>query len=155
MEDITHLQWPETGDDASGVFFTAHEISFDLQQPRAIETWIIKSAAAEGFGLKRLDVIFCSDDYLLDINKEHLGHDYYTDIITFPLEANPIQAELYISIDRIKENASTLQTTFDDELHRVIIHGVLHLCGYDDHEDNDIQLIRSKEEAYLNALHRR
>jgi rRNA maturation RNase YbeY len=152
VEDLIHPQWPETGDDASGVFFTAHEIAFNLQHEGTIENWIIQSAAAEGYRLKRLDVIFCSDDYLLDINKEHLNHDYYTDIITFPLEANPIEAELYISIDRVKENASAHQTTFDDELHRVIIHGVLHLCGYDDHEDSDILLIRSKEEAYLNAL---
>ena len=153
MEDITLPLWPETGDDRSGVFFTAHEVSFDLHNQPAIEAWMIKSAAAEGYMLKRLDVIFCSDDFLLAMNKEHLDHDYYTDIITFPLEANPIEAELYISIDRVKENAAGLKIPFEDELHRVIIHGVLHLCGYDDHEDSDIRLIRSKEEVCLKLLH--
>ena len=152
MENLDPTTWPETEDDPSGVFFTSHEVPFELQDKEIITEWIFQTAEAEAFSLNRLDVIFCSDEFLLDINKTHLNHDYYTDIITFPLHANPIQAELYISIDRVKENAAALKIPFTDELHRVIIHGLLHLCGYDDHEEADIRLIRSKEETYLNAL---
>ncbi len=151
MENIDPI-WPETGDDPPGVFFSSHEVSFNLANESKIIQWIFQSIEAEDFTLERLDVVFCSDDYLLDINKEHLDHDYYTDIITFPLQTNPIVAELYISIDRVKENAAQLTSPFQDELHRVIIHGVLHLCGYDDHAEEDIQLIRVKEEACLKAL---
>ena len=78
-----------------------------------------------------------------------MGHDDYTDIITFPMEENPISGEIYISIDRVRENAKTFQTSFDNELRRVMIHGVLHLCGYDDHEDEDVEEIRMKEEHYM------
>ncbi|HQW03710.1 MAG TPA: rRNA maturation RNase YbeY, partial [Saprospiraceae bacterium] len=92
------------------------------------------------------------DEFLLEINRNHLDHDYYTDIITFPLNDNPLIAEIYISIDRVQENATGLNIPFEDELHRVMIHGVLHLCGYDDHEEEDIRVIRKKEEFYLKKL---
>jgi probable rRNA maturation factor len=152
VENIDPTAWPETGDDPSGVFFTSHEVSFELQDQDLVREWMIQTANAEAFDLNRLDVVFCSDDFLLEINKTHLNHDYYTDIITFPLHPNPIQAEVYISIDRVKENAAALNIPFTLELHRVIIHGLLHLCGYDDHEEKDIRQIRSKEEFYLKLL---
>ncbi len=152
MENL-ETNWPEPGEEKSGVFFTSHnEVSFVLSHQQQIIQWVIKSVEAEGYALTRIDVVFCTDDFLLDINKQHLGHDYYTDIITFPLNANPILAELYISIDRVKENAAEFKIPFDDELHRVIIHGVMHLCGYDDHDENDIALMRNKEETYLQLL---
>jgi probable rRNA maturation factor len=144
--------WPKTGDENLGVFFTSHEVPFVLQNQHNILDWVTNTIIAEGYTLSRLDVVFCSDEFLLDLNRNHLDHDYYTDIITFPLNANPILAELYISIDRVKENATQLKIPFEVELHRVIIHGVLHLCGYDDHEEDDVKIIRGKEESYLNVL---
>ena len=98
-----------------------------------------------------LDIIFCSDEYLLEINKTHLQHDYYTDIITFNLapKASPVTGELYISTDRVIDNAKTLGVTKTSELHRVIFHGILHLCGYKDKSVKDQKQIREKEDYYL------
>ena len=96
-------------------------------------------------------VIFCTDDQLLEINRQFLNHDYYTDIITFNLSAKrePVNAELYLSIDRIKDNAQSANTTFKRELHRVIFHGVLHLCGYNDKSSQQIKKMREREDHYL------
>lgn len=97
-------------------------------------------------------VIFCSDEFLLQINKQYLNHDYYTDIITFPYSNESddmIDAELYISVDRISENAKQLKTSIKTELHRVIFHGVLHLCGYGDKTKQEIERIRKKEDDLL------
>jgi rRNA maturation RNase YbeY len=106
----------------------------------------------EGKALADLNIIFCSDDYLLEVNKQFLQHDYYTDIITFDLsepKAKETTAELYISIDRVKDNAATLNTSISTELHRVIFHGCLHLCGYKDKTKKDIEVMRGKEEEWL------
>ncbi len=106
----------------------------------------------EGKELEMLDIIFCTDDYLLEINQNHLSHNYYTDIITFdlsPTKNAPTIGELYISIDRVKDNANTHQVTFTNELHRVIFHGSLHLCGYKDKKEEDIAVMRKMEERYL------
>jgi len=96
-------------------------------------------------------VIFCTNDQLLEINRQFLNHDYYTDIITFNLSAKrePVNAELYLSIDRIKDNAQSANTTFKRELHRVIFHGVLHLCGYNDKSSQQIKKMREREDHYL------
>ncbi len=123
-----------------------------MKDPELLAEWITAAIEEEDFTLGRIDYIFCSDDFLLDINRSHLDHDDYTDIITFPLEEDPVVGEIYISIERVRENAASFDTTFENELHRVMIHGVLHLCGYDDHEEDDIQEIRAKEEEYLNEL---
>ena len=97
-----------------------------------------------------ISIIFCSDDYLLDINKKYLNHDYFTDIITFNYnENNTIIGDLFISIDRVKENAKELKVDFNNELFRVIIHGVLHLCGYNDKTQDQQKEIRTKEDEYL------
>lgn len=149
MEDLTPL-WPDTGEETTGIFFTCHDVDVDLSQAEQWAQWITNTISAEGYGLARIDYIFCSDAFLLEVNQTHLGHDDYTDIITFPLNVNPILAEIYISIERVRENAQQLQIPFEEELHRVMIHGVLHLCGYDDHEEEDIALIRKKENEYLN-----
>ncbi len=100
---------------------------------------------------KELNIIFCSDEYLLNINREYLHHDYLTDIITFEIENNKNGkvAEIYISVDSIKKNAADYQTTMKNELHRVIFHGVLHLCGYKDKKKKDIILMRANEDKYL------
>ena len=152
MENIIVPSWPGIHREKPTVFFSTHEIDFDLEDQERIVEWVSEAIEEEGFELGSIDYIFCSDEFLLNINRSHLQHDDYTDIITFPLEENPIVGEIYISIDRVKENASTFQTTFEDELHRVMIHGVLHLCGFDDHEEEDIQEIRKKEEDYLDRL---
>ena len=98
-----------------------------------------------------LDYIFCSDEYLLQINKDFLQHDYYTDIITFGLSPKdaPIEGEVYISLDRVKDNSKTLGTSYSDEALRVIFHGVLHLCGYKDKKKAEITLMREKEDYYI------
>jgi len=101
--------------------------------------------------LEQLQYIFCSDEYLLEINKQHLNHNYYTDIITFDLSdnANAVTGEIYISIDRVKDNAQTYKVPFKQELLRVIFHGALHLCGYKDKTDKDEKLMRKAEDKYL------
>lgn len=112
----------------------------------------METIESEGHTLERIDYIFCSDEFLLKVNRAHLDHDEYTDIITFPLEEDPIVGEIYISIDRVRENADSFGVSFEEELHRVMIHGVLHLCGYDDHEDDDIEEIREKEAFYIGKI---
>ena len=100
-----------------------------------------------------ISIIFCSDDYLLKINKKYLNHDYFTDIITFNYnENNTIIGDLFISIDRVKENAKELKVDFNNELYRVIIHGVLHLCGYNDKTQDQQKEIRTKEDEYLELI---
>lgn len=108
----------------------------------------------EMVALDTIDYIFCSDEYLLDINKRMLNHDYYTDIITFPLHSKnqPIVSEIYISLDRVKENATIHQTSYKKELARVIAHGSLHLCGYKDKTKKDIAIMRNKESFYIRAF---
>lgn len=102
--------------------------------------------------LDHIDYIFCSDDYLLEINKQYLQHDFYTDIVTFDLSENKEETigEVYVSLDRIKDNAEKLQQPLKNETLRVIFHGALHLCGYKDKSDKDSKLMRSKEEEYIN-----
>ncbi len=99
----------------------------------------------------RLNFIFCSDDFLLQINKDFLQHDYYTDIITFPLSEKgmPVEAELYISLDRVRQNASIAGESFELELVRVLAHGALHLCGFNDKTKSEIKEMRKKESTYI------
>jgi rRNA maturation RNase YbeY len=100
--------------------------------------------------LQSLNYIFCSDDYLLEINKSYLSHNYYTDIITFDLsEGQGTIGEIYISLDRVRDNAAQFKTSFKQELHRVIFHGALHLCGYKDKTKADQKLIREREDYWL------
>jgi rRNA maturation RNase YbeY len=101
--------------------------------------------------LAHINYVFCSDAYLLNINRDFLEHDYYTDIITFGLSESgqPVEAEIYISIDRVKDNASQLGISFKEEMLRVIFHGALHLCGYKDKKKSEVALMRQKENHYL------
>lgn len=101
--------------------------------------------------LEQLRYIFCSDEYLLQINKEHLNHNYYTDIITFDLSETPKATigEIYISVDRVRDNAQNYEVSFKHELLRVIFHGALHLCGYKDKSSKEEQLMRKAEDKYL------
>ena len=100
-----------------------------------------------------ISIIFCSDNYILDINQRFLQHDYFTDIITFDYsEGRRISGDLFISVDSVRENAVEYGTEFSDELHRVIVHGILHLIGYDDHTDEEIKEMRAKENYYLSVF---
>jgi probable rRNA maturation factor len=122
-----------------------------LTQRTILKAFIERLFKKEGKILGKIQYIFCSDDYLLDINRQYLQHDYYTDIITFDLSEpkQPINAEIYISIDRVKENAREFKTSFKRELHRVIFHGALHLCGYKDKKPKEEALMRKTEDKYL------
>ena len=151
MEDIDPF-WPEPEEEDTGIFFACHDVDLDITDPDGWSAWIQEAIDEEGYELTRIDYIFCSDEFLLEVNRTHLDHDFYTDIITFPLNPNPIVAEIYISVERVKENAQQFSKSFLDELHRVMIHGILHLCGYEDHEDLDVAMIRKKEEYYLKKL---
>ena len=124
-----------------------------LKNRRSLKVFIKQLFEREGKSILSLDIIFCSDEYLLNINNKHLQHDYYTDIITFDLsDPNSTQTtgELYISIDRVKDNALSLQAKFSIELLRVVFHGALHLCGFKDKTPTDIKRMREKEDEYLN-----
>jgi rRNA maturation RNase YbeY len=107
-------------------------------------------AKSEGKALKDISVVFTDDDYLLEVNKQYLNHDYYTDVITFDYSAFPeVSGDIMISLDRVKENADTLSVSFQEELNRVVYHGLLHLCGYKDKSAHDEKLMRKKENYYL------
>ncbi len=107
-------------------------------------------AKSEGKTLKDISVVFTDDDYLLEVNKQYLNHDYYTDVITFDYSVFPeVSGDIMISLDRVKENADTLSVSFQEELNRVVYHGLLHLCGYKDKSAADENLMRSKENYYL------
>lgn len=111
--------------------------------------WLDRVISEENKSVALLNYILCSDEYLLEINKQYLDHDYYTDIISFPLKEDPIEGDIYISVDRVRENAMEFGATFQKELHRVMVHGLLHFIGYDDHAEEDIVIMREKEEHYL------
>ena len=107
-------------------------------------------AESEVRRLGDISIIFCSDNYILDVNMKYLQHDYFTDIITFDYcEGSVLSGDLFISIDSVRDNADFYGTEFTDELNRVIVHGLLHLIGYDDHSDSEQKLMRSKEDYYL------
>ena len=116
-----------------------------------VAPWLVSLCESYGFKAGEISYLFCDDDYLLEINKQYLDHDTLTDIITFPYHAltDPIESDIYISIDRIQENAATFNIPFLTELKRVMIHGVLHLCGYGDKTEQEKRLMRTKEDFYL------
>lgn len=127
--------------------------SFYLPRRDRLKDFILELIEKEGRQTEHINYIFCNDEYLLAINQEHLQHDTFTDIITFDYSTNKkekIVSDIYISIDRVKDNAQLYHTTFQKELLRVIFHGVLHLCGYKDKTKDAQQLMRSKEDYYLN-----
>ena len=134
--------------------FSTLDVDMPTIDQQRTKAWIEKVAQGYGKPIGELYYYFCSDDQLLEINKQRLGHDFYTDIVTFPLTdcKTALSSEFCISIDRIKENAATFSRSYESELHRVIIHGVLHLIGFDDHTDEDEQIMREKEEEALKLL---
>ena len=136
--------------EASIEYFFEDTPTLDLQEEQ-YTNWVTRVIESFGFQLSQINYIFCSDEYLLSINKEHLDHDYYTDIITFDLsdEPNSIESDIFISIDRVVENAKEQEHNFLDELRRVMIHGVIHLTGQGDKTEQEIIDMRKKEDASL------
>jgi probable rRNA maturation factor len=124
-----------------------------LKDRTTLRKFIGKMVKKEGRQLAELQYIFCSDAYLLAINREFLQHDFFTDIVTFNLseKSQPINAEIYISVDRVRDNAANYNSSFKKEFHRVIFHGVLHLCGYKDKKPKDAQLMRQMEDKWLKS----
>jgi len=134
------------------ISFFEEDINFKLKSKKQVRQWITDTISAEDFNLKELTYIFCSDKYLLQINRQYLNHDTYTDIITFDNSednADIVVGDIFISIERIHENAANFNVPEVSELHRVIIHGVLHLLGYKDKTPADKQKMTEKEDFYL------
>lgn len=127
------------------------DIDFD-----AVRAWITEVVVRHGFSVGELYYFFCSDAKLLEINQQRLGHDFFTDIVTFPLTdcSSVISSEFCLSLDRISENALSFGRSYNNELHRVIIHGVLHLIGFDDLTSADERIMREKEEEALSVLYK-
>lgn len=136
------------------ITFVSEDIDFHLDNKINVQFIIEKIIKDEKKELLQLQYIFCSDNYLLKINQEYLKHNYFTDIITFDLsdEEHKIESDIFISIDRVKENSIKFKTTFENELNRVIIHGLLHLVGYNDKNEEQKKEMRFKEDSYLSLF---
>ena len=132
------------------VRYYCEDIKFLFKNKLANNRWLKMVAGSEIKTLGDVSIIFCSDNYILDVNIRYLHHDYFTDVITFDYcEGDKLSGDLFISIDSVRENAIEFGTEFDEELHRVIVHGLLHLIGYDDHTPEDQKVMRAKEDYYL------
>ncbi|MCL4113825.1 UNVERIFIED_CONTAM: hypothetical protein GTU68_037550 [Idotea baltica] len=134
------------------IHFHSEDIPFELANPTKVADWISAVVVEHGYSIAEVSYIFCNDDYLLQVNQEHLDHDYFTDIITFPLHeagSTALISDMFISIDRVKDNASSIKAPFLDELHRVMIHGILHQIGFDDKTEELKSQMRVAEDAAL------
>lgn len=136
---------------SSKVSFFSEGVKPRIRNKKALKSFIMQIFKGEKKNLKSINYIFCSDEALRKINKNYLNHDNFTDIITFSLSepGEPIVSDAYISIDRVKENANSIGITYKSELHRVLFHGALHLCGYSDKKWSDKKKMREKEDFYL------
>ena len=141
----------------AAIQFHTADLGISLPGKTILKTLLTDLFHKEGRQLAGLSIVFCSDDYLLELNRQFLQHDYYTDILTFLMSERgaPVEGELYISVDRVRDNARALGVPTLQELRRVIIHGSLHLCGYKDKLKKDQELIRQKEDRYLQLLKKR
>lgn len=137
----------------SPVQFHYTDQRFHFPKRNELKDFLVHLAKKEGHKLQAVNYIFCSDVYLLEINRQHLNHDTYTDIITFPynVPGTPIESDIYISVERVRENAEKFGVPFLTELYRVIFHGLLHLCGYKDKSKADKVGMRSREDFWLSA----
>lgn len=130
-----------------------YENKFSLSNEPLLSKWIQTVISSEGFKLGEVNYIFCDDDYLHKINVEFLNHDTLTDIISFDYTVGKIiQGDIYISTERVEDNANDFKVSFDNELQRVLVHGILHYCGYKDKTDDEAKMMRSKEDYYLSQL---
>ena len=130
-----------------------YELDFTLENESGLRSWITDLITEENCKLGEINYIFCTDKYLHKINVDYLNHDTLTDIISFDYSVGKeLHGDVFISVDRVKDNATDLELNFNDELHRVMIHGVLHYCGYKDKSDEEKKIMRAKEDFYLNKL---
>jgi probable rRNA maturation factor len=136
------------------IHFFTEDIAFKIPNHRIIRTWIVHIIKNEGFTLKEINYIFCSDEHLRSVNAQYLSHNFYTDIITFDNSdsKNEIEADIFVSIDRIAENSKKFKKEFKEEFCRVLVHGVLHLMGYSDKNPKSKREMRKKENACLSLL---
>ncbi|MBC3783752.1 rRNA maturation RNase YbeY [Spirosoma utsteinense] len=134
--------------------FFNEDVPYKLPQKQVTRQWLKQQAEQEGYAVGELNFIFCSDEYVLQVNRDHLQHDYYTDIITFDTseDEDRIEGDVFISVDRVADNAAQLAIAADQEMRRVLAHGLLHLCGYGDKTDDEVSLMRSKEEEWMSAF---
>ncbi|MGQ1947367.1 rRNA maturation RNase YbeY [Geofilum sp. OHC36d9] len=129
------------------------DVDLPSLQVNILEDWFNEATSSNGLKLGDISVIFCSDSYLLNINQKYLNHDYYTDIITFNYSRrNVLSGDLFISLEMVVNNAAKFSIPFDEELHRVMIHGLLHLIGFDDHTEDDIAEMRFQENYWLSKI---
>lgn len=137
----------------SPIHFFLSDVRYKLAQRIALREWIAQVVKKEGKVVGEINFIFCSDDYLLQMNRDHLQHDYFTDVITFDYsEGKSINGEIYISVDRVRDNAKTMGIRVQDEMQRVMVHGVLHLLGYKDKTPAEVKRMRAMEDACLRML---
>ena len=136
------------------IIFFNEDIDFKFQGKNNFKAWLKKVADKEGFKIKDLNYIFCSDEYLHKINVDYLDNDTLTDIITFDNseDESTIEGDIFVSIERVKENSQTLNTVFEEEIKRVVIHGLLHLCGHDDHSIEEKVEMRRLESKYISIF---
>ncbi len=147
---MTQPPFPLPFEENDAIEFSSEEVEFELENEQAVMDWLQKIIEQTGNSLRLLNFIFCSDDYLLRLNVEYLDHDTLTDIITFPYAEPPvIKGDIFISIDRVRDNAGDFKVPFEHELHRVMAHGVLHLCGYGDKTPDEQRTMRQKEDEAL------
>ena len=135
----------------SGIYFFCEDITFNPPPLRSTRNWLQEVANSENKNIGSLNYIFCSDAYLLKINRDYLNHDTLTDIITFDNSetVDELEGDIYISVDRVQENAEKFKVPFSKELHRVMVHGLLHLLGYNDKTLHQKRMMRKKESSYL------
>ena len=131
-----------------------YEIDFTLENYQAYEDWLSEVITSENKTEGEINYIFCDDDYLLEINQQYLDHDTLTDIISFDYSiGNDLHGDIFIAIDRVKENALDFNVSFEEELKRVLVHGILHYCGYKDKSENEEKLMRQKEDEKIKMFH--
>lgn len=136
-----------------GIQYFNEDVPLPKLKKRKSTNWIKETIHAEEKRVGDISFIFCSDNYLLEVNRTYLDHDYFTDIITFDyVEGTRINGDIFISVDRVRENSVEFKTTFEDEMNRILIHGILHLLGYKDKNKKDKLLMTEKEDLYLKLL---
>lgn len=134
--------------------FFNEDVTYKLAQKQPTRQWLKRQAEGEGYSIGELNYIFCSDDYILQVNKDYLEHDYYTDIITFDQseEEGVLAGDIFISVERVNDNAGQLGVLPEQEMRRVLAHGLLHLCGHADKSDEEAVQMRAKEEEWLTGF---
>ncbi len=131
-----------------------YEFEFQLENEELFSSWISSVILSENKKEGDINYIFCNDEYILEINKQYLDHDYYTDIISFDYSVgNELHGDIFVSVERVRENAIEFDVAFDEELKRVLAHGVLHYCGYKDKSEEDELLMRTKEDEKIKMFH--